>query len=195
MATQCRLCGLHIPDGVTSCMMCGNRNLVAVAAGETVVPTLGAQSTTKAPGQASFSKWLWAVAISLIVMPVIRVLAIVNNELPKLSSEQFQPFLQSHPGLSNLLYFEIGVNSLLVVGALVLNFLFYTKRKMFPMLMVGYVAVTVLSRVVVVAAVNSMFPDLNLSAGYITLLRYLLYAGAMIPYLLTSNDIKKRFVN
>jgi hypothetical protein len=195
MATQCRLCGLHIPDGVTSCMMCGNRNLVAVAAGETVVPTLGAQSTTKAPGQASFSKWLWAVAISLIVMPVIRVLAIVNNELPKLSSEQFQPFLQSHPGLSNLLYFEIGVNSLLVVGALVLNFLFYTKRKMFPMLMVGYVAVTVLFRVVVVAAVNSMFPDLNLSAGYITLLRYLLYAGAMIPYLLTSNDIKKRFVN
>jgi hypothetical protein len=176
-------------------MMCGNRNLVAVAAGETVVPTLGAQSTTKAPGQASFSKWLWAVAISLIVMPVIRVLAIVNNELPKLSSEQFQPFLQSHPGLSNLLYFEIGVNSLLVVGALVLNFLFYTKRKMFPMLMVGYVAVTVLFRVVVVAAVNSMFPDLNLSAGYITLLRYLLYAGAMIPYLLTSNDIKKRFVN
>ena len=194
MATQCRLCGLHIPDGVTSCMMCGNRNLVAVAAGETVVPTLGAQSTTKAPGQASFSKWLWAVAISLIVMPVIRVLAIVNNELPKLSSEQFQPFLQSHPGLSNLLYFEIGVNSLLVVGALVLNFLFYTKRKMFPMLMVSYVAVTVLFRVAVVAAVNSMFPDLNLSAGYITLLRYLLYAGAMIPYLLTSSDIKKRFV-
>src|SRR3569833_700324 len=106
MATQCRLCGLHIPDGVTSCLMCGNRNLVAVAAGETVVPTLGAQSTTKAQGQASISKWLWAVAISLIVMPVIRVLAIVNNELPKLSSEQFQPFLQSHPGLSNLLYFE-----------------------------------------------------------------------------------------
>ena len=195
MATQCRLCGLHIPDGVTSCMMCGNRNLVAVTAGETIVPTLGAQSTTKAPGQASFSKWLWAVAISLIVMPVIRVLAIVNNELPKLSSEQFQPYLQSHPGLSNLLYFEIGMNSLLVIGALVLNFLFYTKRKMFPMLMVSYVAVTVLFRVAVVAAVNSMFPDLNLSAGYITLLRYLLYAGAMIPYLLTSSDIKKRFVN
>ena len=194
MATQCRLCGLHIPDGVTSCMMCGNRNLVAVTAGETIVPTLGAQSTTKAPGQASFSKWLWAVAISLIVMPVIRVLAIVNNELPKLSSEQFQPYLQSHPGLSNLLYFEIGMNSLLVIGALVLNFLFYTKRKMFPMLMVSYVAVTVLFRVAVVAAVNSMFPDLNLSAGYITLLRYLLYAGAMIPYLLTSSDIKKRFV-
>lgn len=195
MATQCRLCGLHIPDGVTSCMMCGNRNLAPAAAGETVVPSLGVQSTTKAPGQASFSKWLWAVAISLIAMPIIRVLAIVNNELPKLSSDDFQPYLQSHPGFSNLLYFEIGMNSLLVIGALVLNFLFYTRRKMFPMLMVAYIAVTVLFRVAVVAAVNSMFPDLNLSAGYITLVRYLLYAGAMIPYLLTSGDIKKRFVN
>jgi|SRR6185503_7155636 len=195
MATQCRLCGLHIPDGVTACMMCGNRNLAPVAAGETIVPTLGAQSTAKAPGQASFSKWLWAVAISLVVMPVIRVLAIVNSELPKLSSDAFQPYLQSHSGLSNLLYFEIAMNALLVIGALVLNFLFYTKRKMFPMLMVAYVAITVLFRVAVVAAVNSMFSDVNLSTGYISLLRYLLYAGAMIPYLLTSSDIKKRFVN
>ena len=73
MATQCRLCGLHIPDGVTSCMMCGNRNLAPAAAGETVVPSLGVQSTVKAPGQASFSKWLWAVAISLIVCRLLFV--------------------------------------------------------------------------------------------------------------------------
>ena len=195
MATQCRLCGLHIPDGVTSCMMCGNRNLAPAAAGETVVPSLGAQSTTKATGQASFSKWLWAVAISLIVTPVIRGLAIVNSELPKLSSDDFQPYLQSHPGLTNLLYFEIGMNALLVISALALNFLFYTRHKIFPNLMVGYVAVTVLFRVAVVAVVNSMFPDANLSAGYVTLVRYLLWAGAMIPYLLTSSDVKKRFVN
>src|SRR3569833_2251565 len=125
MTTQCRLCGLHIPDGVASCMMCGNKNLVPVAVGETVIPSLGAQSTTKASGQASFSKWLWAGAIRLIVMPVIRVVAITNSELPKLGSDAFQPNLQSHPGLSTLLYFEIGMNGLLVVSSLVLNFLFY----------------------------------------------------------------------
>ena len=194
MATQCRLCGLHIPDGVTSCMMCGNRNLAPAVAGETVVPTLGVQSTTKPSGQASFSKWLWAVAISLIVSPAIRLLAIVNNELPRLSSDQFQTYVQSHPGLLNLLYFEIGMNGFLVISALALNFLFYTRHKRFPMLMVAYVALTVLFRVAVVSAINSMFPDANLSAGYITLVRYLLWAGAMIPYLLTSGDVKKRFV-
>jgi hypothetical protein len=195
MATQCRLCGLHIPDGVNACMMCGNRNLVAATAGETITPSLGSQSTTKAPGQASFSKWLWAVGISLIVMPVIRFLAIINNELPRLSRDDFQPFLQSHPGLANLLYFEIGMNALLVISALVLNFLFYTKRKAFPNLMVAYVGVTVLFRAAVILLVNSTFPDAHLSRGYITLVRYLLWAGAMIPYLLTSSDIKRRFVN
>jgi|GEM_PF-2674710 hypothetical protein len=195
MSTQCRLCGLHIADGVNSCMMCGNRNLAPVAAGETVVPSLGAQSTAKAPGQASFSKWLWAVAISLIVTPAIRVLAVVNSELPRLSSERFQTYVQSHPGLLNLVYFEIGMNILLVISALALNFLFYTRHKIFPHLMIGYVAATVLFRVAVVASVNSMFPDANLSANYLTLVRYLVWAGAMIPYLLTSSDVKKRFVN
>jgi hypothetical protein len=195
MATQCRLCGLHIADGVNACMMCGNRNLVAVTAGETITPSLGSQSTAKAPGQASFSKWLWAVGISLIVTPVIRVLAIVNNELPKLTRDDFQPYLQSHPEVSNLLYFEIAMNALLVISALALNFLFYTKRKTFPMLMVSYVLVTVLFRVAVVGAVNSMVPNAHLAPRYITLVRYLLWAGAMIPYLLTSSDIKKRFVN
>ena len=195
MSTQCRLCGLHIPDGVTSCMMCGNRNLAPVAAGEAIVPSLGAQTTAKAPGQASFSKWLWAVAISLIVTPVIRVLAIVNSELPRLSSDQFQSYVQSHPGLLNLLYFEIGMNGFLAISALALNFLFYTRHKIFPNLMVAYVALTLLFRVAEVAAVNSMFPDANLSANYITLVRYLLWAGAIIPYLLTSSEVKKRFVN
>lgn len=195
MATQCRLCGLHIADGVTTCMMCGNKNLAPVTAGETVVPSLGAQSTVKAPGQASFSKWLWAVAISLIVSPVIRVLAIVNTELPRLSNDAFQTYVQSHPGLLNLLYFEIGMNGFLVISALALNFLFYTKHKIFPNLMIAYVAVTVLFRVAVVSSINSMFPDANLSANYITLFRYLLWAGAIIPYLLTSSEVKKRFVN
>lgn len=195
MATQCRLCGLHIPDGVTSCMMCGNKNLAPVAAGETVSPSLGTQSTVRSSGQASFSKWLWAVAISLIVTPIFRILSIVTYEIPRLYADNYQEYLRNHPGISSLLYFQIGMNALLVGSALVLNFLFYTKRKSFPMLMVAYVATTVLFVAAIIAAVNSMFPDANMSRSYITLVRYLVWAGAMIPYLLTSKEIKTRFVN
>jgi hypothetical protein len=195
MATQCKLCGLHIPDGVQSCMMCGNKNFATVAAGQTLTPSLPSAKTLSGPGQASLSKWLWVVAISLILTPVLRVMAIINIEVPALFSDQSQAYLQSHPGLSNLIYFQIGVNSLLVASALVLNFLFYTKRTMFPMLMVCYVAATVLFVVATTSAINSLFPDANLTRSYIGLVRMLIWAGALIPYLLTSSDVKKRFVN
>ena len=194
MATQCKLCGLHIPDGVQSCMMCGNKNFATVAAGETLTPSLPSAKTFSGPGQASLSKWLWVVAISLILTPVLRIMAIVNVEIPALFGDQSQVYLQSHPGLSNLIYFEIGVNSLLVASALVLNFMFYTKRKMFPMLMTCYAAATILFVVATTAAINSLFPDANLTRSYIGLVRMLIWAGALIPYLLTSSDVKKRFV-
>jgi hypothetical protein len=194
MATQCKLCGLHIPDGVQSCMMCGNKNFVTVTAGETLMPSLPTAKTLAGPGQASLSKWLFVVGLSLVLAPALRVMAIVNVEIPALTQDQNQVYLQSHPGLANLLYFEIGVNALLVASALVLNFLFYTKRKMFPMLMVCYVAATVLYVVATTAALNSMFPEASMARGYMSVVRMLIWAGAMIPYLLTSNEIKTRFV-
>jgi hypothetical protein len=197
MAIKCKLCGLHIPDGVSACTMCGNTNLVTVNEWEQKIKSgLPGQSGAAAvPHSAAFSKWLWVVAISLVIAPVVRVLSIVNSEIPRLFDGDKQAFLQSHPGMSGLLQFEIGVNAVLVLAALVLNFLFYTKRKAFPMLMVAYVGGTVLFLAAIIGAVNSMFPDASMSGGYITLVRYLIWAGAMIPYLLTSTEIKSRFVN
>jgi uncharacterized membrane protein len=175
-------------------MMCGNKNFVTVAAGQTLTPSLPGAKTLSGPGQAALSKWLWLVAISLILTPVLRIVSIVNVEFPALYGDENQAYLQSHPGLSNLIYFEIGMNALLVTSALVLNFMFYTKRKMFPMLMVGYVAATVLFLVAVTAAGNSLFPDANMTRSYVGIVRMLIWAGALIPYLLTSSDIKTRFV-
>jgi len=129
MATQCKLCGLHIPGGVRSCMMCGRKNLVAVAAGETITPSLPTPTEIRSPNQAKFSSWLWAVAISLVAAPFFRVLA-----------------------------------------------------------MVLYLIATT-------AAINSLFPDASMTQSYISLTRSLIWAGAIIPYLLTSGDIRNRFVN
>ncbi len=84
MATQCKLCGLHIPDGVKSCMMCGNKNLGVVAAGETITPSLPVAKEMLGSGQAKFSRWLWVVAISLVAAPFFRVMSIINFEIPAL---------------------------------------------------------------------------------------------------------------
>jgi hypothetical protein len=194
MPTQCNLCGLHIPDGIQACMMCGNKNLATAPAANTVSPSLPSQSTTRTTSQASFSKWLWTIAISLIVTPALRVSSIVLHEVPRLFDDDSQAYLQSHPGFSGLLQFQIGMNALLVVAALILNFLFYTRRKIFPVVMVGYVAATILFLAVVIGMINSTFPDASLAGGYMTLVRYLIWAGAIVPYLLTSNEVKERFV-
>jgi hypothetical protein len=179
--------------------MCGNTNLVTVNDWEQKIksglPGKSGAAAAVVPNSASFSKWLWIVAISLVVAPVVRVLSIVNSEIPRLFDSDNQGFLQSHPGMTGFLQFEIGVNAVLVLAALVLNFLFYTKRKAFPMLMVAYVGVTVFFLAAIIGMINSMFPDASMSGGYITLVRYLIWAGAMIPYLLTSTEIKSRFVN
>ena len=195
MPTQCKLCGLHVPDGVQSCMMCGNKNLAVVTAGESISPSLPTPKALRSPGQEKFSSWLWAVAISLVAAPVFRVMSIINFQIPALYGDQNQPYVESHPGLSELLYFEILMNAILVASALALNFFFYTKRKKFPILMVAYVATTLLFLVATTAAMNSLFPDLSMTRSYVGLVRSLLWAGAMIPYLLTSSEIKKRFVN
>src|SRR5579863_8579582 len=186
MATQCKLCGLHLPDGAGSCMMCGSRNLVAASAGETITPSLPTPTEMRSPNQAKFSSWLWAVAISLVIAPFFRVLAILKIQVPELFGDQSRAYIQSHPGLAELPYFEIAMNVLLAASALVLNFFFYTRRRNFPILMVAYVAATVLYLVATTAAINSLFPDASMTQSYIGLMRSLIWAGALIPYLLTS---------
>lgn len=204
MATMCKRCGLHIADGVRKCSMCGglvtatepagvmasggSTSGVAASASPVATPLyLGASS-------GGSSKWMVVLGISLVATPIFRLNSIFSIELPNLNGEQYQPYLASHPGLVNLLYFRIAMNGILIVSALVLNFLFYTKRKAFPTYMIAYIAATVLFLVADTSAVNNMFPDANLGRSYVALVRSLIWAGALIPYLLTSAQVKSRFV-
>jgi len=139
------------------------------------------------------SKWLFFIGLSLLVTPLFRLNAIVSHEIPRLYEEQFQPFLASHPGYGSLLYFRIVMNALLIMSALLLNFLFYTKRKHFPSIMIAYVATTFVFLIADTGAVNYLFPDASTGRGFVPLLRYFIWAGALIPYLLTSEQIKSRF--
>jgi hypothetical protein len=74
------------------------------------------------------SKWMVVLGISLVATPIFRLNSIFSIEIPNLYGEQYQAYLASHPGLVNLLYFRIAMNGILILSALVLNFLFYTKR-------------------------------------------------------------------
>jgi len=191
-AAYCNRCSMHVPEGMSACRMCGNALLVAPP----VAPDGPMLSNTRRrPPQPEFSKWLFFVGLSLVVTPALRIIAIVQKEVPALFGDDSQSFLAQYPGLDKLLYFEIGMNALLVLAALILNFLFYAKRKNFPNAMIGYVAITLIYLITVSGMIHSMFPDAIMAQSAYSLVRYLLWGMALAGYLLFNPDVKARFVN
>jgi Protein of unknown function (DUF2569) len=155
-------------------------------------------SRPRAVARPGFSKWLFFIGLSLVVTPAVRVYAIVERQIPVLFSDEGQAMLAQHPGLDKLVSFEIGMNALLVLAALVLNLLFYSWSKHFPKAMIAYVALTFAYLLAVTAAVNSLFPDALLAQraqSFYSLLRYLIWGVVMAGYLLFNPDVKTRFEN
>jgi hypothetical protein len=190
MPTFCKRCALHIMDGVASCPMCGSTMLAPE-------PDRSASTTLTAGGQSDYSagssNLINALAISLAIAPFLRLYAIFTAEVPALNGEQNQALLESHPGLSTLIYIEILINVLLIAAAPIMNYLFYTKRKSFPIYMVAFVTATLLSTIVAISGLHFLVPEENLNHTYYPLLRSMIWAGTIIPYLLTSHDVKARF--
>jgi hypothetical protein len=143
--------------------------------------------------ESTMPKWFIVIAISLVVTPVLRIYSVFASQLPALSNPEFQPYLDSHNGLRNLLYFEIIMNIGLAVAALLLNYYFYTKSRRFPPVMIGYAVTTFLYLVAVTGATRLLFPDANVSSSFMPLVRTLFWAGILIPYLILEPAVKQRF--
>jgi hypothetical protein len=141
-----------------------------------------------------YTKGLFFVALSLIVTPALRIYSI-SQEFAALSGDRGQSFLIQHPGVDKLFYFEIGMNTLLVLAALLLNFLFYTRSRFFPASMVVYVAVTFAYRLAVTAAMHTLFPDAVFTPTTVALIQYLIWGLLMAGYLLLDPEVQTRFRN
>ena len=193
MSAQCRLCGLHIPDGLRACTMCGGTAFVSAPVEASTVDPIKPSLLPRSKDDSS-PRWLIGVGLSLVIVPVLWADSMLRIDIPTLFGDQAQPDLSRHAGLSGLLYFEITMKVVLIVAALCLNFLFYTKRKSFPKWMLGYIAATMIFLVARISAINFMFPDVNLMRSYVMLFRWLLWAGSLALYLLFSAQVKERFV-
>lgn len=191
MNTYCKRCAMHVPEGVSSCRMCGNTMLVAPPS-EPDGPML---SKKDRPAPRGFSKWLFIVGLSLVVTPALRIWSVFQKQIPALFGEESQSLLAQYPGLDRILYFEIGMNALLVFAALLLNYLFYTRKRNFPNAMIGYVAITLIYLITVTGMVHSMFPDAIFAQSAYSLARYLIWGMALAGYLIFDPHVKARFVN
>ena len=176
-----------------ACRMCGNTALSPQhfsTSGSGAIPSGRLQRE-----QAALPRWLIFVAIGLVVTPILRLHTIVSVLLPRLNSEELLPYFDAHPGLRNLIYGEIALNAILILGAFALNYLFYTKSKRFPGLMIVYAASTFLYLMAVTGALRLVFPDADMSSSFMPLVRSFAWVGLLIPYLLLAPEVKARFVN
>jgi Protein of unknown function (DUF2569) len=144
---------------------------------------------------ASFSRWLFFIGLSLIVTPAIRVYVIAEQQIPIFLTDKGQMLLMKHAGLDKLVEFEICINVLLVLAAAALNILFYTHSRRFPAAMITYVVATFVYRLAATAMLHSLFPDIIFVQHTYALCRYFIWGAITAGYLLFQPNVKAHFAH
>jgi ABC-type phosphate/phosphonate transport system permease subunit len=138
--------------------------------------------------------WLILVAFGLVVSP-FACLSTIMTEYPLLTRGEHQPVLGEHVSFATLITLEIAINAAFIAGLLCLNFLFFTKKKIFPKWMIVYLVaqifLSVLDMAAAAAIVSSAAPPVMIAG----LVRPILGALIWIPYFSTSKRVKATFVN
>jgi len=180
MQTLCSTCAFGLPPGARFCPKCGN-----VAPAPTA-PLLYLGIPLRDPLE-GISGWLILIAISLVLTPLIVVRNAISIHLPVLSHGTLWG------SLAGLLFL---VKDGVILSALILlNWLFYTKNRIFPKLMIAYhlgvLGVHVLEHVAHAALLpHSAVPFLSRPV-----FASLLSCAIWIPYLLISRRVKATFVH
>lgn len=159
-----------------------------------------------APGLDGLGGWLVLVAIGLFLRPFIAAAGLFGLFSPYVTNPQIWAFFTSpsgqyySPAWLPIFLFETAFNSALIVFSLLLCVLFLGKRKVFPAVYIGVLAV-VLAGVVLDAALIAAVPKDNLTAemrtamdsGAKDIVRNLIAAIIWIPYMLVSRRVKATF--
>src|ERR1035437_7776546 len=136
MASSCFKCSTRLDEGCFICPNCGTMVGQSPAAANVAVPAAK-------PGFKMFSDlnsiggWLILVAFGLVVSR-FACLSTISTEYPLLTRGEHQPVLGEHVSFATLITLEIAINAVFIAGLLCLNFLFFTKKKIFPKWMIVY---------------------------------------------------------
>jgi hypothetical protein len=134
--------------------------------------------------------WLILVAIGLAIGPLFRLHGIyLDSRL--LFGSRFQAAMNSKPGLEAIIFFELVTNSFFLAYNVLLNFLFYSKRRSFPMFMIFNLAAQFVA--ILIDHLWAMhFGPAN--QGFFVF-QALVAALIWIPYMLNSIRVEQTFVN
>lgn len=153
MATVCPNCASALEENAVVCVHCGcavdPENAAAVVPADAPAahqidasaeppappPSYGSPILSMGNDLAGIGGWLILVAIGLAVGPFFRLRGIVVDS-QFIFTTKFQAAMVARPGLEAILFYELVTNSFFLAFLLLLNFLFYRKRRSFPTFMI-----------------------------------------------------------
>jgi hypothetical protein len=205
MANQCLACAYEVPEGATVCAQCGATVEMPAPVSVAEVPAAQKPMPTPAEVQAALARvnepayrvddsltgiggWLILVAINLAFAPLSCCYGIFID-LRALYGAPYENLMDTHHGLAALVLFEASTNTLFLLAVIALNILFYTRKKIFPKLMIAYLAV----HLVLVGADHLGAVSLHLNSHSFTLVRTLIYTVIWIPYFMNSIRVEQTF--
>ena len=144
--------------------------------------------------------WLYLVGIGLYLTP-IRIAAEIVKGVRPLKPGTWHAVTTPgtrayHPLFGPLIVGELVFNAALLIWAVVLLYLFFTKRRSFPVAMITFMIVRVVGQVADVG-VALMIPAAAARIGpavYGALAGSILVAAIWVPYFVTSRRVEATFV-
>lgn len=203
----CAQCASELEPGAAVCTHCGAA--VSATADLPAGPQPSLALASEAPAAVPFSTpafsvpndlegiggWLILVAIGLVFSPLYILGTTAATYLPLLNNPSIAVFMESHPGLRAMLFFELVTNVIFVLFLLALNYLFFTKRRSFPTYFILFLVVQFVLMAGDLVLAHALLPNLPVSAkGATALMRSLVGMAIWIPYFIVSKRAKATFV-
>ncbi len=206
MNPVCHNCASRSEDNAVVCVHCG----CAVDPENTPVPEpaaapqldrAAADSSPSAPAEDALlfsvgndlegiGGWLIPVAIGLAIGPVLRLHGVFQDS-QFLFGARYDAAMITRPSLEAILFFELVTNSFFLIFILLLNFLFYRKRRSFPTFMIFNLAAQFMTQLIDHLGAMHFSP----SGEWSLVLQTLVAAAVWIPYMLNSVRVEQTFVN
>jgi len=190
-ATMCAHCGAAVnhPAPVSEAAYQAESEPLSASAMPETLPQLPDKPAYQVDNSLTgIGGWLILVAIQLATGPFICLYGVVVD-LRVLYGARYETHLATHHVIATLILFEAATSTIAMLAYIGLNYLFYSKKRVFPKLMITYIGVRAFLMIVDHAAVFGI----NGHTKVQPVLRYLVYAAIWIPYFINSVRVEQTF--
>ena len=139
--------------------------------------------------------WLILTGIGLVVALLRILYMLFGTDVPVLTAARFAAVRQRYPLLHGLVAFEAVTNVVLLLLVAWLLYLFFSKRRSFPTIMILYMVFSNAVMIADVLAAHAILPSVSHVSGDFNLARSIIAAALWIPYFLRSRRVKVTFVH